>query len=126
MARKIAGVIAGYALWTVMWLGGNALFFSEAARQVEALEPYTAPGPLLAVVLLSVVCSVAAGLVCAWIAHSRGALIVLGLLLLLTGIGVQASVWQLMPIWYHLTFLTLLIPVVLLAGRQLGWQSATG
>ncbi len=124
MTKKILGVIVGYGLWTVMWLGGNALFFSEAARTVEDQTPFTAPGPLASIVLLSILCSVAAGLACAAIGRSLGALIVLGVLLLVTGIGVQASVWTLMPVWYHLTFLGLLIPVVLLTGRQVGWQKA--
>ena len=34
MKRNIIGVIAGYLLWTAMWLGGNAAFFSDAAKQV--------------------------------------------------------------------------------------------
>ena len=37
--------------------------------------------------------------------------------LLLTGIGVQASVWSLMPTWYHVTFLALVVPMTLLGSR---------
>ena len=124
MKRNIIAVVVGYALWTVLWLGGNALFFGETARQVEAQEPVTAGGSLAGIVLLSVVCSIAAGLSCAAISHSRGALLVLGALLLVTGIGVQSSVWALMPVWYHLLFLALLIPVVWFAGKQLGLEPA--
>jgi hypothetical protein len=38
-------------------------------------------------------------------------------LLLLTGIFVQASVWTLMPIWYHVPFLALLVPIAVIGGR---------
>ena len=38
-------------------------------------------------------------------------------LLLITGIFVQMSIWALMPAWYHLTFLALLIPVTLVGGK---------
>jgi len=45
---------------------------------------------------------------------------VLAVLLLATGVGVQASVWILMPVWYHLGFLGLLVPGCLLRARLKG------
>lgn len=45
------------------------------------------------------------------------AAIVTSVLLLLTGIGVQASVWTQMPVWYHLSFLVLVAPVTLAGAR---------
>jgi len=38
-------------------------------------------------------------------------------LLLVTGVAVQINVWPLMPLWYHLTFLILIAPVCVVAGR---------
>lgn len=72
--------------------------------------------PLLGAIVLSVVASLGSGALCALIARrsSRGPGLVLGLALLATGIAVQASVWKLEPIWYHLTFLVLLVPLTLL------------
>jgi len=118
MKRVIAGVIVGYAVWTVLWLGGNMVLFGSMADVVGAGEFYGAAGPLLGVIVLSIVCSVAAGLAVTSITRraSRRALLVLGGLLLITGIGVQASVWSLMPAWYHLTFLALLVPIVVSSG----------
>ena len=43
--------------------------------------------------------------------------LVTAVLLLLTGIAVQSTMWHLMPLWYHATFLVLIVPVCLLAGR---------
>ncbi|HJN44032.1 MAG: hypothetical protein CL477_11685 [Acidobacteria bacterium] len=61
----------------------------------------TAAGPLLASLLLSLACSLAAGFAAAAFApHTvRRSVIVLAVLLLGTGSGVQASVWTLMPVW---------------------------
>ena len=57
----------------------------------------TAAGPLLASLLLSLACSLAAA---AFAPHTvRRSVIVLAVLLLGTGSGVQASVWTLMPVW---------------------------
>ncbi len=112
MVKSIVGVIAGYAVWTVIWLGGNGLLFPDAAEVVGKGELYDKTGPLLAVIGLSLVCSLAAGLTAAAISRNPTAVIVTGGLLLATGVFVQSTVWNLMPVWYHLTFLVLIVPVV--------------
>ncbi len=119
MKRAIFGVIAGYAAWTVLWLGGNALFFGEASRVIGEGRAYTAAGPLLGVILLSIVCSIVAGLTATRIAGEKtaGAVATMAVLLLVTGIGVQIGVWSLMPAWYHLVFLALILPVTIASGR---------
>jgi len=125
MGRVIVAVMVGYVIWTALWLGGNAVLFAEAARIIGAREAYTAAGPLAGVIVLSVACSLAAGLAAAAIAGTRARIAVLTMasLLLLTGIVVQAGVWTLMPVWYHLTFLTLIVPVVIIGSRLAGKRS---
>ncbi len=117
MVRAILGVIVGYVVWTAVWLGGNAALFAGAQEAVARGEAIAGAWPLLGVLGLSVVCSVIAGVVCAKVSASRGLApaIVLAVLLLLTGIGVQASIWKLEPVWYHAAFLVLLLPVTLAA-----------
>lgn len=124
--KTAVAVIVGYLVWTALWLGGNAAFFGEAAKVVGAGEKYTPTGPLAAVIALSVVCSIAAGIVAAKIAkdRARAAVMTTAVLLLLTGIGVQAGVWSLMPTWYHLVFLALLVPVTWAGGRLGAARSA--
>ena len=39
-----------------------------------------------------------------------------GILLLATGIAVQLQYWSLLPIWYHLVFLVLLVPSTVAGG----------
>lgn len=126
MARTVFAVIVGYAAWTVLWLGGNAILFGSMSAEVANGEHFSALGPLLGVIALSVACSVAAGLSAAATAKERAsvAVLVTAVLLLLTGIGVQSTVWHLMPLWYHATFLVLIVPVCVLAGRL--WRQPAG
>jgi hypothetical protein len=42
----------------------------------------------------------------------------LGVLLLLFGAMVEAMAWSYLPLWYHLLFLALLIPMAVLGGKM--------
>ncbi len=119
MTRIVIGVIVGYIVWTALWLSGNAALFGAAVDSVEKEQPFTATGPLVGAIALSLVCSFVAGLAAARVAKQRAnvAVLAMAVLLLLTGIGVQAGVWKLMPLWYHLTFLALIVPTCVLGGR---------
>ena len=48
---------------------------------------------------------------------NRNAPLGLGILLFLFGAMVQAMAWNYIPIWYHVIFLALLIPMSILGGR---------
>jgi len=61
---------------------------------------------------LSIVCSLTAGYLAKALAPSRNRpVVVMSALLLATGIAVEADAWERMPVWYHLTFLVLLVPM---------------
>ena len=119
--RAVLGVIVGYLLWTALWLGGNAAFLGAAGEVVSAGERFAAVGPLVGAIALSVMCSIAAGLAAASIAKERArvAVFVMAALLLGTGVAVQIGVWTFMPIWYHLTFLALIVPASVMGGRMI-------
>ena len=69
--------------------------------------------------MLSVIFSVASGYIAAVLAKENSrAPMILGIILLLVGIGVQASVWSLLPVWYHLIFLILLVPATIFGGKM--------
>lgn len=92
MARAIIGVIVGYAIWTCIWLGGNAVLLPDAAKVVGEGQFYGDAGPLAIALVLSVVCSLAAGIVTTSIArpmHRMRCGIVLSIALLLTGIDLD-------------------------------------
>ena len=119
MLRRTGAVLAGYVFWSLLWLLGNQLFFAEAARSAQAGERVESITTLLPILLLSMFCSLLAGWVTARLqpVPPRREVIYMALLLLVTGIGVQASVWSMMPLWYHLAFLGLLLPLSLAGGR---------
>ncbi len=118
MVRMILGAIVGYAVWTAIWLTVNAMVFAEAGQVIAAGDAFTETGPLLGLLALSIACSLAGGVAAAIAGGkcARGAVLGNALLLLATGIFIQAGIWSSMPVWYHLIFLQLLIPTALLGG----------
>jgi len=122
MGRGIVAAVLGYALWSGLWLGGNALLgglWPDAVPEGFPEEGEITAVPYLVTVLaLSVVCSLAAGWLAGLVARGgRRPVQAMVVLLLVTGILVQASVWAQMPTWYHLTFLLLISPVCLAASH---------
>lgn len=123
MARKIVAVVVGYLVWTLIWLGAGALLFGKMQGEIGQGRAVTEAGPLSLLLVVSVICSVSAGVCVGLILRGRaltGSAITLGVLLLLTGIGVQAGVWNLMPVWYHLVFLALLMPATIASAKLAG------
>ena len=111
--------LAGFVLWTILWLGSNAATVAAVPEAFADDGSTSSAGILVLFLVLSAVFSVASG----WLAVrlTKGATgqpaTILGVLLLLVGIGVQAGYWSVMPIWYHLIFLALLFPAAVFGGR---------
>ena len=118
MIRNILAVIAGSAAWTVLWLGMNAALRSASLLPADATKRIDAAPPLLIMLVGSVVFSIVGGYVTAAIANGETykPVLVLCALQLAMGIFFQAQAWRLMPLWYHLPFLLLLVPATLLGG----------
>lgn len=119
MGRTIAAIVAGLAAWVLLvtalnwclrlWLPG----YSQA-------EPVMAFSLTMQVARLSIAAltSLAAGaLVHAIAPASRLAPWVVGLVLLILFIPVHMQLWQKFPVWYHLTFLVTLAPLVALGAE---------
>ena len=128
--RAVLSAVGGYAVWTVLRLVGSAgirVFWPAEFGALEGGRPITAVVPLLLGVALSLACSLAAGITVATAAPRAvpGGLTVVAVLLVATGVGVQASVWTLMPVWYHLVFPGLLVPGCLLGARLKRARSLT-
>jgi len=122
MGRKIAAAVVGYAVWSVIWLGGGQGVQTAFADSIGTDGTVTATPPLITLLALSVVCSLLSGIIASKIsgAAGNGGVIALCVLLLATGVGVQASVWEKMPVWYHTVFLLLLVPVTVAGGSLVG------
>ncbi len=119
MARVVLAVVAGFVVWSVMWIGLGAVMPALSQESFNEQGVPTQAGVLVALLVGSVVCSVASGWTAARIApqQARPAAIALGIVLLAVGIAVQASLWDAMPLWFHLPFLALLVPATLLGAK---------
>lgn len=116
--RSILAVIVGFVLWSALWLGYNALLTSFGFLPAASTTPVQASMPLLLLLAGSILFSLAAGYVTTALVRKpeRRHALILGVLLLGIGILVQAQFWQLMPLWYHLFFLALLLPATVWGG----------
>jgi MFS family permease len=118
MIRKILAVVAGFVVWSVIWFAANA-GVAAAGLLPQPGQAVTEPTVLALLLVASVLASLAAGYSASRLARAPGHKVALslGVVLLAIGIFVQAQYWSLMPIWYHLAFLLLLVPVCLVGSR---------
>lgn len=129
MIRIILGAVVGFIVWSILWVGSDAVFMAIFSSYKEYLEGFNTAlqtkqtfeinSTILFLTLLkSFICSIISGLVAAMIATENvKSTILLGVLLLAFGIFIQSIYWNYLPLWYHLSFLTLLIPMAILGGK---------
>ena len=119
MLRQVLAVLAGFILWSVLWLAYNAFLIKLAVLPHDQTQPLRETSPLLALLVGSVMATLAAGYSAAVTGKSTSMrpIAALGLLLLAVGIFVQLQYWSLMPLWYHLIFLSLLLPACIAGAR---------
>ena len=116
MKRSILGFLAGLVVWTLV---ATLLNFGLRAGipGYAAAEPtmtYTL-GMKIARLILGALASLAAGAATGLIAPSKPAVRwVLGAVILALFIPVHIQLWSKFPVWYHLTFLGTLLPLVAL------------
>ena len=120
MLRHSIAIAAGFILWSFLWLGYNMVLQSMAMLPTDDTKQIESVASLLSLLLGSIVASVIAGYVTAAIGRTPTNVptLVLGLLLLATGVAVQSQYWQLMPVWYHVLFLGLLLPGCFIGSRS--------
>ncbi len=130
MLRIIAGIIVGFVVWSILWTGSDALLSAlspgwygkhqtEFGAAVTNNQPFVPDATILILGLIrSVIFSLASGYIAATIAHENAKSTVgLGVLLLAFGIFIQSIFWDYVPLWYHVPFLALLIPMTILGGK---------
>ena len=120
MKRSILSVLAGFAVWTVLWLASNAAIAAAVPSAFGEDGSTDSAGILVLFLAFSVVFSIVGGYVCVTLAREkpRQLALILGVVLLAVGIFVQIQFWDVMPLWYHLLFLVLLIPGVLIGAAM--------
>ena len=130
MVKMVLAIAAGFIGWSILWVGSDQILRSLSpdwygAHQygLETAMFNTTPFPVDSTILMisivrSIVISVMAGFLTAFIAgENRRAPLFLGVILLLFGAVVQATQWNYIPLWYHVIFLVLLVPMTVLGGR---------
>lgn len=126
--RLILAVVAGAAVWAVLWNLGSQVAqaaFPEVLAPDRRITEYPA---LLGYIAFSVVLSVLAGFVTASTARSdpmRGVWVLAALQLAL-GLVFEISYWSLMPVWYHLVFLALIVPATVYGGALRARRGGNG
>ena len=130
MLRIILGVIVGFIVWSIVWVGSDQFLHSlsrdwygaEKDKIVLAIANNESLNLDAVVVIIdlvrSIIASIMAGFLAAMVAgENRKATLILGIILLIVGVAVQIHLWKVYPIWFHLIFWALLIPMTILGGK---------
>lgn len=130
MLRIILGVIVGFIVWSILWVGTDAVlamlsptwYGAHQERFALAMvnqDAFTADSTILLINLFrSVIVSILSGFIAAMVAgENRRSTLILGIVLLLVGILVEIMAWNYLPIWYHFVFLILIVPTTILGGK---------
>jgi len=114
--RKILAVVVGLVAWFAVATVLDRLLRVAWPSYDRALPTYWFTlGMLFSRLAIGGVSTLAAGRVAAAIARGhRATVAVLGALLLAVFIPGHIRIWPHFPVWYHLVFLTSLVPVTLL------------
>ena len=129
MVRIVLGVIAGFFVWLIVWVGSEKILsaiWPEFGSHQLAFEAAVKNGGqftadttmLLTHIILGSIVSVMSGSVAALIAgENKRAPLVLGFLLLAFGLLKVVMSWPYVPIWYHVIFTAILLPMAILGGK---------
>jgi hypothetical protein len=119
MKRPVLAFIVGLLTWVVVVsLIDRVLRLSLAGYAVAEPKLTFTPGMMAARLSMAAVTSLIAGAAVGVIAPaSKRTPWILGLVLLVVFIPIHVSVWHAVPVWYHLTFLATLAPLIALGAR---------
>jgi hypothetical protein len=129
MVRIVLGVVVGFVAWVIVWVGSEKILsaiWPEFGTHQLAFEaaiknggPFTADTTMLLThIVLGSIVSVMAGFLAALIAgENKRAPLVLGILLLALGLLKAAMSWPYVPIWYHVIFTALPMPMTIIGGK---------
>ena len=129
MMRIVLGVIAAFIAWLIAWVGSEKILsatwpgfgahqraFEEAVKNGGQFTADTTM--LLTHIVLGSIVSLMSGSVAALIAgENRRAPLVLGFLLLAIGLLKLVMSWPYVPIWYHVIFTAILLPMAIMGGK---------
>jgi hypothetical protein len=104
--------------------GAHQIAFEKAVFNKEAFT--VATDILVWNVIRGIIVSIITGFITAMIAGENSAsTMVLGVLLLLFGLYIVFVTWTMIPVWYHVVFSLMLIPMTILGGRLKSFAAAS-
>ena len=120
MKRSIFACIAGLVTWlVVVSIINRVLRLALPGYTVAEQTLQFTLGMKVARLLMAAITSLAAGAVAGWISHSkRWVPLIVGGIVLAMFLPAHIAIWSKFPVWYHLTFLLTIVPLVVL-GAQL-------
>jgi hypothetical protein len=122
MGKRIVGVVVGLMVWFATALVAGVLLRSLWPEYVAASGDMTFTLPMkLTRLSIGALATFAAGAVTALIGRSSRTAEITGAVLLVFFIPVHIDLWDKFPIWYHLTFLTSLVPLAVVGGSIARW-----
>ena len=129
MLRIILGVIAGFIAWLIVWVGVEKIISAiwpafgvhQAAFQAAIAEggEFTANTAILIIhIILGSIVSAVSGFLAALVSgENKRAPLVLGSSLLAMGLVKAVMSWPYVPIWYHVIFSAILLPMAIIGGK---------
>ena len=132
MIRIVLGAIAGFFAWMILWFGAETLISAlwpafaahqaafQAAIERDLGSPHFYPDSTILLIhcVLATIVSLIAGYLAAVIAgEPKRSPLILGFLLLAMGLLKASMSWPLVPIWYHVIFTAVLLPMAVFGGK---------
>jgi len=130
MVRIVLSAFAGFVAWLILWVGSETFLSAigpewygvhQRAFEAAIIEggPFTANTTLLLIqIVLASIVSVTSGFLASTIAgENKRAPSYLSVLLLIFGLLKVTMSWQYVPIWHHIIFLSLLVPMTVMGGK---------
>ena len=129
MVRIVLGVIAGFFAWSIAWVGSEKILsaiWPEFGVHQRAFEEVVKNGGhftadtrmLLTHIVLGSIVSLMSGSLAALIAGENArAPLVVGFLLVAVGLLKAFMSWPYVPIWYHVIFTAILLPMAIMGGK---------
>lgn len=130
MLRIVLGIIIGFIIWSVLWVVSDMIlmtvfsdWYGKHHQELEAAvnnkTPFMSDSIILIIGLIrSVIFSIASGYLAALVAKENSkSTLGLGILLIAFGLFIQSIYWNYAPLWYHIAFLVLLIPMTILGEK---------
>jgi hypothetical protein len=130
MVRIVLGVIAGFFSWMIVWVASEKIlsaispdwFGAQQSAFQAAIENSGQFNPdttfLLTQIVSASIVSVLSGFLAALVAGgNKRAPLILGFLLVAVGLLKVVMSWPYVPIWYHIIFTAILLPMTIFGGR---------